>query len=160
MRPFLDIMQTILAFVYLVPVVMLIGIGNVSGVIVTIIFALPPLIRLTSFYEAGVKNIGDLKDPKIAARFDTDNDGKAELAGCIPGWGCERNIEHHLTKYKLRDTIEHNQGTYAVMMVDTITRHKTGKPILYFTKSTPNTQAKNWDLPSSPTKPSLKKSSG
>jgi glycine betaine/proline transport system permease protein len=48
MRPFLDIMQTIPAFVYLVPVVMLIGIGNVSGVIVTIVFALPPLIRLTS----------------------------------------------------------------------------------------------------------------
>lgn len=48
MRPFLDTMQTIPAFVYLVPVVMLIGIGNVSGVIVTIIFALPPLIRLTS----------------------------------------------------------------------------------------------------------------
>jgi glycine betaine/proline transport system permease protein len=41
-------MQTIPAFVYLVPVVMLIGIGNVSGVIVTIVFALPPLIRLTS----------------------------------------------------------------------------------------------------------------
>ncbi|WP_293572696.1 ABC transporter permease subunit [Phaeobacter sp.] len=42
MRPVLDTMQTIPAFVYLVPVVMLIGIGNVSGVIVTIIFALPP----------------------------------------------------------------------------------------------------------------------
>ncbi len=47
-RPLLDTMQTIPAFVYLVPVVMLIGIGNVSGVIVTIIFALPPLVRLTS----------------------------------------------------------------------------------------------------------------
>lgn len=48
LRPVLDTMQTIPAFVYLVPVVMLIGIGNVSGVIVTIIFALAPLIRLTS----------------------------------------------------------------------------------------------------------------
>lgn len=48
LRPVLDTMQTIPAFVYLVPVVMLIGIGNVSGVLVTIIFALPPLIRLTS----------------------------------------------------------------------------------------------------------------
>ena len=48
LRPILDTMQTIPAFVYLVPVVMLIGIGNVSGVIVTIIFALAPLIRLTS----------------------------------------------------------------------------------------------------------------
>ena len=47
-RPVLDTMQTIPAFVYLVPVVMLIGIGNVSGVIVTVVFALPPIIRLTS----------------------------------------------------------------------------------------------------------------
>ncbi|WP_159916534.1 glycine betaine/L-proline ABC transporter permease ProW [Pantoea sp. 18069] len=47
-RPFLDAMQTTPAFVYLVPVVMLFGIGNVPGVIVTIVFALPPLIRLTN----------------------------------------------------------------------------------------------------------------
>jgi glycine betaine/proline transport system permease protein len=47
-RPILDAMQTTPAFVYLVPVVMLFGIGNVPGVVVTIIFALPPLIRLTS----------------------------------------------------------------------------------------------------------------
>lgn len=54
LRPVLDTMQTIPAFVYLVPVVMLIGIGNVSGVIVTIVFALPPLIRLTSLGIRGV----------------------------------------------------------------------------------------------------------
>jgi glycine betaine/proline transport system permease protein len=48
MRPLLDGMQTIPAFVYLVPVVMLFGIGNVPGVIVTVIFAIAPLIRLTN----------------------------------------------------------------------------------------------------------------
>ncbi len=48
MRPLLDAMQTTPAFVYLVPVVMLFGIGNVPGVIVTIVFALPPLVRLTT----------------------------------------------------------------------------------------------------------------
>jgi len=48
MRPLLDAMQTTPAFVYLVPVVMLFGIGNAPGVIVTIIFALPPLVRLTN----------------------------------------------------------------------------------------------------------------
>jgi glycine betaine/proline transport system permease protein len=53
-RPVLDTMQTIPAFVYLVPVVMMIGIGNVSGVIVTIIFALAPLVRLTSLGIRGV----------------------------------------------------------------------------------------------------------
>ena len=47
-RPLLDAMQTTPAFVYLVPVVMLFGIGNVPGVIVTIIFALPPVVRLTN----------------------------------------------------------------------------------------------------------------
>ncbi|SIT05934.1 glycine betaine/L-proline ABC transporter permease ProW [Insolitispirillum peregrinum] len=47
-RPLLDAMQTTPAFVYLVPIVMLFGIGNVPGVVVTIIFALPPLVRLTN----------------------------------------------------------------------------------------------------------------
>ena len=58
MRPVLDAMQTTPAFVYLVPIVMLFGIGNVPGVVVTIIFALPPLIRLTNL---GIRQVpGDL----------------------------------------------------------------------------------------------------
>ncbi|HKK02101.1 MAG TPA: ABC transporter permease subunit, partial [Desulfuromonadales bacterium] len=48
LRPFLDAMQTTPAFVYLVPVVMLFSIGTVSGVLATIVFAMPPIIRLTS----------------------------------------------------------------------------------------------------------------
>jgi glycine betaine/proline transport system permease protein len=47
-RPVLDAMQTTPPFVYLVPIVMLFGIGNVPGVVVTIIFALAPIIRLTN----------------------------------------------------------------------------------------------------------------
>lgn len=48
LRPILDIMQTIPSFVYLVPIVMLFGVGIVPAVIATIIFALPPLVRLTN----------------------------------------------------------------------------------------------------------------
>jgi glycine betaine/proline transport system permease protein len=48
LRPLLDAMQTTPAFVYLVPIVMLFSIGNVAGVLATIVFALPPIIRLTS----------------------------------------------------------------------------------------------------------------
>jgi len=48
LRPLLDAMQTTPAFVYLVPIVMLFSVGNVAGVLATIIFALPPIIRLTS----------------------------------------------------------------------------------------------------------------
>ncbi len=47
-RPFLDAMQTIPAFSYLVPVVLLFGIGVPAALIATVIFALPPIIRLTS----------------------------------------------------------------------------------------------------------------
>jgi glycine betaine/proline transport system permease protein len=47
-RPILDAMQTTPAFVYLVPIVMLFSVGNVAGVLATIVFALPPIIRLTS----------------------------------------------------------------------------------------------------------------
>ena len=55
MRPILDVMQTIPSFVYLIPVVMLFGIGLTPGVIATIIFALPPIIRLTSL---GIRQVG------------------------------------------------------------------------------------------------------
>jgi glycine betaine/proline transport system permease protein len=48
LRPALDAMQTIPPFVYLVPVVMLFSIGTVSGILATIVFALPPIVRLTS----------------------------------------------------------------------------------------------------------------
>ncbi len=46
--PILDIMQTMPAFVYLIPVVMLLGIGKVPGVIAVIIYSIPPVIRLTN----------------------------------------------------------------------------------------------------------------
>ena len=52
LRPCLDAMQTTPAFVYLVPIVMLFSIGNVAGVLATIVFALPPIIRLTIWASA------------------------------------------------------------------------------------------------------------
>lgn len=46
--PALDVMQTLPSFVYLIPVVMLLGIGRVPGLIAVVIYALPPMIRLTN----------------------------------------------------------------------------------------------------------------
>ncbi len=46
--PVLDIMQTIPSFVYLIPVVMLLGIGKVPGLLAVCIYALPPIVRLTN----------------------------------------------------------------------------------------------------------------
>ncbi|MCE6950796.1 glycine betaine/L-proline ABC transporter substrate-binding protein ProX [Cereibacter sphaeroides] len=84
-------------------------------------------------YDAGVQSLGDLKDPAVAAKFDGDGDGKADLAGCVPGWGCEAVIEHQLTEFGLRDTVTHNQGSYNAIIADTIARQQNGEPILYYT---------------------------
>lgn len=48
LRPVLDFMQTMPSFVYLIPAVMLFGLGTVPGVLATVVFALPPLVRLTN----------------------------------------------------------------------------------------------------------------
>lgn len=81
----------------------------------------------------GITNIEQLKDPEIAKLFDADGDGKADLAGCPPGWGCEKVIEHHMDAYDLRDTVTHNQGSYSAIIADAITRYEDGEPILYYT---------------------------
>ena len=47
-NPILDVMQTMPSFVYLIPVIMLFGIGKLPGIIAVIIYAVPPIIRLTN----------------------------------------------------------------------------------------------------------------
>lgn len=53
-RPILDLMQTMPAFVYLIPAAMLFGLGSVPGILSTVIFAMPPAVRLTSL---GIKHV-------------------------------------------------------------------------------------------------------
>ena len=52
--PVLDIMQTLPSFVYLIPVVMLLGIGKIPGLLAVIIYAIPPIIRLT---DLGIREV-------------------------------------------------------------------------------------------------------
>lgn len=85
----------------------------------------------------GITDIGQLADPALAKVFDSDGDGRANLSGCNPGWGCELAIEGHLDDFKLRDAVQHDQGSYFAIMADTITRYNEGGAILYYTW-TPN----------------------
>ncbi|PIJ49162.1 glycine betaine ABC transporter substrate-binding protein [Erwinia sp. OLTSP20] len=80
-----------------------------------------------------ISNIAQLKDPKLVKLFDTNGDGKADLTGCTPGWGCEAVINHQIKAYGLSNTVEHNQGNYSAMIADTITRFRQHKPVLYYT---------------------------
>jgi glycine betaine/proline transport system permease protein len=47
-KPALDFMQTMPSFVYLIPAVIFFGLGNVPGLVATVVFAMPPTIRLTT----------------------------------------------------------------------------------------------------------------
>ena len=67
--PVLDVMQTMPSFVYLIPVVMLLGIGKVPGMIAVIIYALPPIVRLTNL---GIRHV------------DADVVEAANAFGCTP----------------------------------------------------------------------------
>lgn len=84
-----------------------------------------------------ITDIGQFSDPAVAALFDADGDGRANLSGCNPGWGCEIAIEDHLDKYELRELVQHDQGSYFAIMADTITRYNEGGSIMYYTW-TPN----------------------
>ena len=53
-KPILDFMQTMPAFVYLIPAIFFFSVGNTPGVIATVIFSLPPAVRLTSL---GIRNV-------------------------------------------------------------------------------------------------------
>ena len=53
-RPILDFMQTMPAFVYLIPAIFFFSVGNTPGVIATVIFSVPPAVRLTAL---GIKNV-------------------------------------------------------------------------------------------------------
>ena len=85
----------------------------------------------------GITNLGDLADPRLAALFDHDGDGRADLIGCDPGWTCGLTIDHHLDAYGLAGTVEQVQGAYSPLIAETIARYHAGEPVLFYTW-TPN----------------------
>jgi glycine betaine/proline transport system permease protein len=70
LRPVLDFMQTMPAFVYLIPVIALFGIGKPPGVIATLIFGTPPVVRLTALGIQGVPaNVREAAEAYGATRW-------------------------------------------------------------------------------------------
>jgi glycine betaine/proline transport system substrate-binding protein len=95
------------------------------------------LIDKATADEFGITNLGDLRDPEIAALFDINADGKADLIGCEEAWRCDDFIDHHLATYRLENTITHVQGSYRELMEEVIARYENHRPVLFYTW-TPN----------------------
>lgn len=80
-EPILDLMQTLPAFVYLIPIIAFFGTGNPPGILATIIFGMPPVIRLTALGIRGVPN--DIKEAAVAfgaSRYQLLRDVEVPLA--------------------------------------------------------------------------------
>jgi glycine betaine/proline transport system substrate-binding protein len=90
------------------------------------------LIDKATADELGITNLGDLQDPEIAAVFDQDGDGKADLIGCNVGWGCERVIDHHLTEYQLDNTVTQVKGGYEELVAGAVDRFRSGESVLFY----------------------------
>ena len=80
-EPVLDLMQTLPAFVYLIPIIAFFGTGNPPGILATIIFGMPPVIRLTALGMQGVpESIKEAATAFGASRFQLLKDVEVPLA--------------------------------------------------------------------------------
>lgn len=80
-------------------------------------------------------NVEQLKDPKIAALFDTNGDGKADMVNCDPGWRCGDVVDYQIEKFGLKDTVQTVRAKYEVLLAESFARAKRGEPMLIYTWS-------------------------
>ncbi len=87
--------------------------------------------------EEGITSMADLEDPEVAAIFDNNGNGTADLTGCNDGWGCNKTITEHIDNLAWGENVEQIVGQYAALMADTVARVERGEPTLFYTW-TPN----------------------
>jgi glycine betaine/proline transport system substrate-binding protein len=87
--------------------------------------------------EFGISSLDDFKRDEVKQAYDANSNGKAELVGCPPGWGCNTVIGFHLDTFGLRDHVDEITSDYSAGMADAIGRFQNGEHILFYTW-TPN----------------------
>ena len=81
----------------------------------------------------GITMLDDIgNDPEIAALFDVDGNGKADLMGCNDGWGCQVTINDTIAANGWEDTIEQVSAEHAALFADSVGRYNRGEPILQY----------------------------
>ncbi|MDZ7802065.1 MAG: glycine betaine/L-proline ABC transporter substrate-binding protein ProX [Trueperaceae bacterium] len=95
------------------------------------------LVDAASIEEYDITSLEDFKREEVKEAFDANGDGKADLVGCPPGWGCEQVISHHMDAYDLHDHVNVITASYAASFADALARYRNDEPVLYYTW-TPN----------------------
>lgn len=95
------------------------------------------LVDMASAEEFNITSLEDFKRPEVKEAFDADGDGRADLVGCPPGWGCNLVINHHIEVYDLAEHVNIAEAAYAASFADALARYRNDQPVLYYTW-TPN----------------------
>jgi glycine betaine/proline transport system substrate-binding protein len=95
------------------------------------------LVDAATAEELGITSMADLTRSDVAATFDTDGDGAADLIGCNEGWGCNEAISRHIAELDWGDNVEQVVGDYSELFSDVVDRVEAGEPALFYTW-TPN----------------------
>ena len=90
------------------------------------------LIDRKTSVEHKIHTLTQLRDPEVAALFDHDGNGKADLVGCEQGWACAEEIDRHIRSFGLEDVVEQRRDGYLNLLMATVMRYNMGKPILYY----------------------------
>ena len=95
------------------------------------------LVDAATAEELGITSMSDLADPEVAATFDDDGDGRADLIGCNDGWGCNAAIAEHIEQLDWGANVEQVVGDYPDLMENVAAKVEAGEPALFYTW-TPN----------------------
>lgn len=95
------------------------------------------LVDAATAEELGITSMSDLTDPEVAATFDDDDDGRADLIGCNEGWGCNGAITEHIEQLDWGANVEQVVGAYPDLIEDVAAKVEAGQPVLFYTW-TPN----------------------
>jgi glycine betaine/proline transport system substrate-binding protein len=87
-----------------------------------------------------ITSLDDFKREEVKKAFDKNNDGKADLTACPPGWGCENVITHHMSAYNLEDHVNPVKASYEAGMASALAGYKNGEPLFFYT------WAPNWTI--------------
>lgn len=91
------------------------------------------LADIPSIERFGITSLDDFRREEVRTAFDTTGDGRADLFGCPPGWGCHEEINAVLDEFGLQGYINHITAEYAANFADVLARIQAGEPTLYYT---------------------------
>ncbi len=91
------------------------------------------LVDIPSIEEYEIEGIEDFRRDEVKEAFDATGDGRADLFGCPPGWGCHEGINAMLDEFELHDDINHVDAGYAANFAEALSRIEAGEPALYYT---------------------------